>query len=130
MMWCILYSAKMVTRSKEQNGQQGQALHLGQDRGFVTPGLCLCCWFFRGGHDILTQKVIEPGDNHPQKKGEHDGEGKGHKDVFFPGERGVDPVVFIVRGPQGDHDKNDDLQDADELQVIEKKFFAVGPGEI
>jgi len=76
------------------------------------------------------RRFICAGDDHPQEEGEHDGEGEGDKQVFLPGEGGVHPVVLIIRGPQGNNNKDNDLQDADELQVVEKKLFAVGLGEI
>ena len=75
-----------------QDGQQGQALQLRHQRDILDPG---GLFFLLAGHDILPQKIIEAGDDHPQQKGEHDGKGEGHKQILFPGKgqrvSGLDP---------------------------------------
>jgi hypothetical protein len=38
--------------------------------------------------------------------------------------------VFVIGSPKGHNDEDDDLEDADELEVVEKKFFAIAFGEI
>ena len=74
--------------------------------------------------------MVEPGNDDPHQKSEDNGEGKGHKHVFPPGKGGVNPVIFVIRGPEDHHDENHDLQDADQLEIIEEELLAIGLVEV
>ncbi len=39
-------------------------------------------------------------------------------------------MVFIIGSPEGHDDKYNDLENADELKVVEKEFFAIAFGKI
>jgi hypothetical protein len=39
-------------------------------------------------------------------------------------------VVFIVGSPQDHHDKNNDFEDPDELEIVEEELLAIALGEV
>ena len=112
-------------QQQEQNAQIRQAAYLGDHRFHLIFGTF--CPRLPGL--FFTQKIVKAGDNNPHKEGEDNGKSEGHKDVFPPGESRLHPMVFIIRSPQDHHDKNDNLQDPDELQVVEEKLLTIGFGK-